>query len=202
MFGYGKTKKLKLELHAIIFRKPYDLNKAKQEAKKIYKNKRYSFRETKQSYRFSILKTKFIPSSFVTKIINPEMSMVFGNLKLYGGDLLGDLGQKLISKVNELGKSKKAPPHLTNPFTGELKSVGEIAKENPFVALAESVKAGIESIKEDGLVVKTVKQKKAEKKAREEEELRKKKQAIFDQKERNFMQEYLKNRPKKRPAPN
>ena len=78
--GEGKSK---LYLHAIIFHKPYSLKQAKQEAQKIMKsNKKHYYRETLQSYRFRVIpKTKFIPKSYKTKVINSNISLIFGKLK-------------------------------------------------------------------------------------------------------------------------
>lgn len=71
------------ELHAVIIKKPITLEKAKKIAEDIIKDKNKTFyRETSESYRFrNIPKTKFIESSFRTKIINPTTSLVFGKLK-------------------------------------------------------------------------------------------------------------------------
>lgn len=71
------------ELHAVIIKKPFDLDEAKLIASNIINNKNRKFyRETDNSYRFRNLpKQKFIASSFRTKIINPYLSLVFGKLK-------------------------------------------------------------------------------------------------------------------------
>jgi len=76
--GKGKSP---LTLHAVIVKKPYDLQEARAVARDIMKSKKDKFmRETSTSYRFrNIPKTKF--SSFVTKVLNPQVSLVFGNLK-------------------------------------------------------------------------------------------------------------------------
>jgi hypothetical protein len=70
-------------LHAVIVHKPYPLEKAYQEAMNIMKVTKPKFmRETQQSYRFrNIPKTKFQSKSFRTKVINPNLSLVYGNLK-------------------------------------------------------------------------------------------------------------------------
>jgi len=83
--GLGKSRKSKgkppLTLHAVIVKKPYDLQEARAVARDVMKSKKDKFmRETSTSYRFRNLpKTKF--SSFVTKVLNPQVSLVFGNLK-------------------------------------------------------------------------------------------------------------------------
>ena len=76
--GQGRPK---LILHAVIVKKPYDLHEAKVIARDVMKSKKDKFmRETSTSYRFRNLpKTKF--SSFVTKVLNPNVSLVLGNLK-------------------------------------------------------------------------------------------------------------------------
>ena len=78
--GSGKSN---YALHAVIIHKPYPLKKAYQEAISIMKITKPKFmRETQQSYRFrNIPKTKFQSKSFRTKVINPNISLVFGNLK-------------------------------------------------------------------------------------------------------------------------
>ena len=70
-----------LTLHAVIVKKPFDLNKAREIARDVMKSNKDKFmRETSTSYRFrSLPKTKF--SSFITKVINPNVSLIFGNLK-------------------------------------------------------------------------------------------------------------------------
>lgn len=81
MFGGGQNHSLNgLKLHAVIIKKPYDLEKAKQTAANIIKDKKKKFyRETDNSYRFrNIPKTKFVKKSFRTKKINDSISLIFG----------------------------------------------------------------------------------------------------------------------------
>ncbi len=80
VIGSGKPQ---YKLHAVIVHKPYPLEKAYQEAMHIMKISKPKFmRETGQSYRFrNIPKTKFQSKSFRTKVINPHISLVWGNLK-------------------------------------------------------------------------------------------------------------------------
>ena len=83
MFGGGQNHSLNgLKLHAVIIKKPYDLEKAKQTAASIINDKKKKFyRETDGSYRFrNIPKTKFIKKSFRTKKINSNISLIFGLL--------------------------------------------------------------------------------------------------------------------------
>lgn len=71
------------ELHAVIIKKPIKLEEAKKKAQDIIKDKSKSFyRETEDSYRFrNIAKTKFDAKTFRTKIINSQISLVFGKIK-------------------------------------------------------------------------------------------------------------------------
>lgn len=68
-------------LHAVIIKKPIELEKAKEEAKQFIKDKEY-FRETSTSYRFrNIPKQKFLKSKYRTKKINDKISLIYGKLK-------------------------------------------------------------------------------------------------------------------------
>jgi ABC-type antimicrobial peptide transport system ATPase subunit len=71
------------ELHAVIIDKKIPLEKAKQIAQDIIKDKSKSFyRVTDQSYRFrNIPKTKFKPSSFRSKVVNDNITLIFGEMK-------------------------------------------------------------------------------------------------------------------------
>jgi hypothetical protein len=76
----------KLILHAVICHKPYFTNKqqALTEAHHMFpKEKAKTFvRETGSSFRVRIHpKTKFEKTSFVSKVINPSITLVFGTLK-------------------------------------------------------------------------------------------------------------------------
>lgn len=70
-------------LHAVIIKKPVKLIKAKQEASEIINNdNRKFYRETNESYRFrNIPKTKFIKSTFRSKPINKNITLVYGKMK-------------------------------------------------------------------------------------------------------------------------
>jgi hypothetical protein len=70
-------------LHAVIVSKNVPLEKAKEEAHNIIKDKKKKYyRETKQSYRFrNISKQKFKPKTYRTKKINENTSLIFGELK-------------------------------------------------------------------------------------------------------------------------
>ena len=65
-------------LHAVIVHKPFPLNQAREIARDVMKSDTDKFmRETSTSYRFrNIPKTKF--KSFFTKVLNPQVSLVFG----------------------------------------------------------------------------------------------------------------------------
>lgn len=71
------------ELHAVIINKSVPLDKAKKLASDIIKNDtRKFYRETTDSWRFrNIPKTKFKDSSFRSKIINKDITLIFGELK-------------------------------------------------------------------------------------------------------------------------
>jgi hypothetical protein len=70
-----------MELHAVIIKNTIPLNKAKIISKEfIPENKNY-YRETKNTYRFrNIPKTKFKKNSFRSKIINDDITLVYGEL--------------------------------------------------------------------------------------------------------------------------
>lgn len=70
-----------LTLHAVIVKKPIDRSEAMKKAQKISRKRRKLFvRETGESYRFRIVpKTKF--SSFVSKPIDDNITLVLGTLK-------------------------------------------------------------------------------------------------------------------------
>lgn len=80
---YVGTGRPSMKLHAVIIKKPTDLNEAKQIASSIIKNpKKKFYRETQQSYRFrNISKQKFQPKSFRTDVINKQVSLVYGKPK-------------------------------------------------------------------------------------------------------------------------
>ena len=73
----------KLYLHVVIIKKPVDLDDAEEIARKIIKDKNKTFyRETDDSYRFrNIPKTRFKLDSFVSKVINEKLTLIFGKLK-------------------------------------------------------------------------------------------------------------------------
>lgn len=70
-----------MELHAVIIKKPINLDEAKKIAKEYIKGNKKFYRETESSLRFrNIAKTKFKKSSFRTKKINKNLSLVYGEL--------------------------------------------------------------------------------------------------------------------------
>lgn len=116
-------------LHAVIVKKPYDIEKAKEEVKDILKdeNKKY-YRETAKSYRFrNIPKTKFIKKCFRTKKLNPNISLVFGKLKEEYNHLEGaglkDIIFKPIKAVKEFFKPRMG---YNNTTTKNLKLYGDL----------------------------------------------------------------------------
>ena len=73
----------KYKLHAVIIKSSVPFEEAQKMAQDIIKDKKKTFyRLTTKSYRFRALpKTKFNKSSFRTKKINKDISLVFGELK-------------------------------------------------------------------------------------------------------------------------
>lgn len=116
-------------LHAVIFKKPYDIEKAKEEAKEFIKDgKKQFYRETVKSYRFrNIAKSKFIKGHFKTKKINKEISLIFGQLKEEHNHLEGagikDFIYKPIRKIKEYFKPRQG---YNNTTTKNLKLFGDL----------------------------------------------------------------------------
>jgi len=71
------------ELHAVVIKKEVPLKDAKKYAADIIKDKSKTFmRETMDSYRFrNIPKTKFDEKTFRSKVVNPNITLIFGKLK-------------------------------------------------------------------------------------------------------------------------
>lgn len=69
------------ELHAVVISKEIPLEKAKEIAQGIIRNPDKTFyRETKDSYRFRAKpKQEFNPKTFRSKIINKDVTLIFGN---------------------------------------------------------------------------------------------------------------------------
>ena len=71
-----------LKVHAVIVKKPIELSEAKRIAKAFIPPSRKYYRETSTSYRFrNIPKTKFDPDSFVSHVVNKNITIVLGRLK-------------------------------------------------------------------------------------------------------------------------
>lgn len=104
-------------LHSVIIKKPMDLDKAKSLAQDFIKDKKKNFyTELKTSFRFRYIpKGKFVSKSFKTKVINPEVSLLYGELKpehsrLEGAGLLDwlkDTGSKIATGIKDTVKSVK-----------------------------------------------------------------------------------------------
>lgn len=99
-FGYDDG-----ALHAIVFRKPITREKLEQDTRSILKKKKIPFiRETEQSFRVrNIPKTKFISKSFRTKVVNPEISLIFGKLK----EMKGGVGNRVLKTREEYNRIAK-----------------------------------------------------------------------------------------------
>ena len=105
-----------LTLHAIIVKKPIDLETAIDIAKHFTKKKYY--RETMSSYKFRHHpKGQFEPKSFITKKLSKNVSLVFGKHKkgkdaiISGGGLWDDMVKKVqnfIIKYNPLSLGIKS----------------------------------------------------------------------------------------------
>jgi hypothetical protein len=90
-------------LHAVIVKKPIELNKAKQKAKHFITDKPLKFRETTTSYRFmNYPKEEFQPKTFKTKKINNDVSLIFGTHK-EGKDELVEGGGIVDNMIESIG---------------------------------------------------------------------------------------------------
>lgn len=77
----GKGNEDGFELHAVIVKKPVSMDELNIIKNKYIKGNRNFIRETNTSYRIrNVPKTKFIKSSFRTKKINKQISLVYGQL--------------------------------------------------------------------------------------------------------------------------
>jgi hypothetical protein len=71
-----------MELHAVIIKKTIPLEKAKQISKEFIPSNRNFYRETTNSYRFrNIPKTMFKKGSYRSKVINSDITLIYGILK-------------------------------------------------------------------------------------------------------------------------
>jgi len=82
------------ELHAVIVKKPVNVEELKEIQNRYIKGNKKFIRETKGSYRIrNIPKQKFIKDSFRTVKINNKISLVYGKLKVSGGIVSRDLSK-------------------------------------------------------------------------------------------------------------
>lgn len=117
-------------LHAVVLKKPMNLELAKKTAQNFIKDKkRKYFRETASSYRFrNIPKQKFISKSYRTKKINKEISLIYGKLKpefmhLEGSGIF-DFFKKGVDKVKEFFSPRLDDFNNTSKKT--LKAYGDL----------------------------------------------------------------------------
>jgi hypothetical protein len=90
-------------LHAVIVKKPIELNQAKKKAKHFITDKPLKYRETNSSYRFeNYPKGEFETKTFKTKKINDDVSLIFGTHK-EGKDELIEGGNILDDMINKIG---------------------------------------------------------------------------------------------------
>jgi len=127
-------------LQTVIVKKTVPKDKALEHAKNIIKKKAFKGSETKLTYRFrAIPKTKFIKESFRSKKINPDITLVFAELKPEFSKLMGrgffDYFKKGYDSAKEtLGKlvdttSDYFKPRLDsydNKTTNMLKQIGDL----------------------------------------------------------------------------
>lgn len=127
-------------LQAVIVKKTVPKDKALEHAENIIKKKAFKGSETKLTYRFrAIPKTKFIKESFRSKKINPDITLVFAELKPEFSKLMGrgffDYFKKGYESAKEtLGKlvdttTDYFKPRLDsydNKTTSMLKQIGDL----------------------------------------------------------------------------
>lgn len=71
-----------LYLHAVVVKKPIEKEDAIRIAKDIIKRKPTFIRETEESYRLRNLpKTRFDSKSFRSRVVNNNVTIIFGHLK-------------------------------------------------------------------------------------------------------------------------
>jgi len=95
-------------LHTVVIHKPIDLEEARRLSRNFIKGRKKAHTENEQSYRFrNIPKTQFKPRSLRTKVVNPQISLIYGELKdgsKYIGSGIGDFFSKWISNVGKMAK--------------------------------------------------------------------------------------------------
>lgn len=101
----------KLALHAVVIKKPCNLDEAREVSQHFIKNPKKNFmRETSTSYRFRNLpKGHFIPKSYRTKKINKNVSIIIGHLKPEYEHLEGSGIGDFFKKVGQTVKSVFTP---------------------------------------------------------------------------------------------
>ena len=95
---------MSFSLHAVIVKKPIELNQAKKKAKHFINDKPLKFRETITSYRFeNFPKNDFESKTFKTKKINDDVSLIFGTHKEGKDELVegGNIVSDIIDKIGE-----------------------------------------------------------------------------------------------------
>ena len=91
-------------LHAVIVKKPIELNHAKKKAKHFITGKPLKYRETNSSYRFeNYPKGEFEPKTFKTKKINEDVSLIFGTHEKRQDELVegGGIVDTMIEKIGD-----------------------------------------------------------------------------------------------------
>jgi ABC-type antimicrobial peptide transport system ATPase subunit len=72
----------KVYLHTVVINKDIGIAAAMKMFHKIAQTTKKGYRETEESFRFkNIDKNKFDPTSFKSKVLNEDVTLVFGHLK-------------------------------------------------------------------------------------------------------------------------
>ena len=123
----------KLALHAILIKKPCNLEEAQATAQEFIKDRKKKFyRETKNYYRFrNIPKTHFMPKFYKTKKINKNVSIIIGKLKpesehLEGSGML-DFFKKKANQVKQTVQNVASK--VSNIFTPILDSYNNTSRK-------------------------------------------------------------------------
>ena len=123
----------KLALHAILIKKPCNLEEAQATAQEFIKDRKKKFyRETKNYYRFrNIPKTHFMPKFYKTKKINKNVSIIIGKLKpesehLEGSGML-DFFKKKANQVKQTVQNVASK--VSNIFTPRLDSYNNTSRK-------------------------------------------------------------------------
>ena len=123
----------KIALHAIIIKKPCNLEEAQEIAQDFIKDRNKKFyRETKNYYRFrNIPKTRFMPKCYKTKKINKNVSIIIGKLKPQYEHLEGSgMFDFFKKKANQAKQTvQNVASKVSNIFTPRLDSYNNTSRK-------------------------------------------------------------------------